>query len=267
MKALGVVLLGLLSFAAVSIAAAGVASSPYQQAQNIVVNPVAGLPGTPITIVGAGFAPPLLAGVEVTVTMDGRVVARPPTDNFGGFTTIVLVPQLGPGRVEIVASDGQNRATTSFTVLAPSIEVDPPGGTPGARVTITGTDFPANAPVTGLSMSSVSVLPAVAPFVDDSGKFEARVIVPELPTGISRVEATVGDMTISTLFNVDVSPAPTEKPTPATPVDPVTPVDPGGPWWREPLVIAAGIAAFGTITAAGLRYLGIRPTGRRPRRG
>jgi hypothetical protein len=74
----------------------------------IVVNPTSGLPGSIVTIEGAGFKP----RSETIITMDGIEVASIGIAPDGTFSATARALELSPGVKPITAHPGQ--ATTEF---------------------------------------------------------------------------------------------------------------------------------------------------------
>ena len=82
------------------------------------ISPTQGRPGTVVTLIGRGFRAfsPLselkFGGIDV------RPVPVPSADSQGGFSTMVLVPQLNAGSHTITAKVSGTVATATYTVLA-----------------------------------------------------------------------------------------------------------------------------------------------------
>jgi hypothetical protein len=117
---------------AVAVAAAGISLSTNS-----------GAAGTTTTVSGSGFN----ANAIVRVLFgggSGSLLGSQSTDGSGNFSGLsVTIPSVTAGTYEIVATDGPNRATASFTVPS-SLVLTPTGGAAGSSVSISGTGLLAN---------------------------------------------------------------------------------------------------------------------------
>ncbi len=141
--------------------------------QTITRSPTNGPVGTSVTVTGSAFLP----SSPVTISYDGAQVTNGTTSSIGAFTSIFLVPSSTRDAHTIIATDGTNTATTTFTVTS-SLSRTPTSGPVGTTITLTGYGFAASTTITirwdgtqlATSPSSVAT--------DSKGAFTATVIAP-----------------------------------------------------------------------------------------
>ena len=126
--------------------------------------------GATATVSGNNFLP----STTVTVTFRGDVVGTATTNSSGGFTLTFVVQHAPAGTFFISATDGTNTIAKSFTVSA-FITVSPNVAAPGAMVTVNGTGFAQNAPIT-LTLGTTSI--TVTPTTNNYGSFQMLVQIP-----------------------------------------------------------------------------------------
>ena len=113
------------------------------------LSPTSGPIGQPVTVSGQGFAP----NSRLIATFDGSQVPFSfTTDGSGNIPSgaIFTVPQgstTGSKTVNIIDSKF-NYASANFTVTTPSITVTPQTGPVGTTITVTGSNFITNSPIT-----------------------------------------------------------------------------------------------------------------------
>ncbi|MCL0064520.1 hypothetical protein M1N84_01260 [Dehalococcoidia bacterium] len=175
----------------------------------ITLAPRSGLPGTEVTVTGVRFppnapgvlsAPGVISPVTFMTTADGAIPA----------TTVTILPGAPAGAHTLTATVGEISDTATFTVIAvpvPIITLDPVEGPRGTEVTVTGTDFPANAP--GIITAPGVIAPETFE-TDRYGAFsQAVTILGGAPFGLATITATVGVVSDDALFTVTPPPAPT----------------------------------------------------------
>lgn len=187
------------------------------------VTPNSGLPGSTITITGTGFAAnqPFTLTFTQGTTVTVLASATGPTTSGGQFTKSVTIPgNAVAGTATITASDTDNNsAGAAFTVVrngAPAVGVAPSLAPPGSTITVTGTNFAANSPITltfGQNTTSTVLISGTAT-TNSSGAFTNTVTVPtSAVTGTATITATdsahnegVGAFNVGTPINVNNGP-------------------------------------------------------------
>ncbi len=111
----------------------------------ITVTPDSDTVGQLFGVIGIGFAP----NTAVTIRFNGSAVATATTDGDGDFVAIGLIPFSIAGTYPIVATDADdNTASSSFTVIPPSVTVSPNTGKVGTSFGFTGQGFAPGTTVT-----------------------------------------------------------------------------------------------------------------------
>jgi hypothetical protein len=111
-------------------------------AAGISVNPNSGAVGTQTTVTGNAFK------INTTVSVffnsggnSGTFLGSQSSDASGNLPgLIVMIPNVTAGNYQIVATDGVNRASTSFSVPS-SLSLSPTSGPTGSGVTVSGAGF------------------------------------------------------------------------------------------------------------------------------
>ncbi len=112
--------------------------------------------GDTITVTGINFG----SSKAITLTIDGVAVAATPTplasSATGGFTASFNIPIIAGGLHTLSVTDGTTTKTAQFTVTAKA-SLDVVTGPVGQSVTVTGSGFTANSPLT-ITFNGVSVV-------------------------------------------------------------------------------------------------------------
>lgn len=179
----------------------GLSVSTTIRVATLEVVPSAGAPGSTATVDGAGFglAFDRAGGCDpVRLTFDGIEVGSAEPQG-GAFSEDVTVPDLAPGTSTVVAEQRRsapacNRATVTFTVIDPdleidpSLEVDPQEATIEEEIEATGADFEPALEVE-LRIGEIDLATVPAGDVDD-GTFAVPFELPEgVPGGEQEVVA------------------------------------------------------------------------------
>jgi hypothetical protein len=184
------------------------ATSNFNVASSLTMTPVKGATGKVVTLMGTGFA----SFATIGVTYDGAIMPTTPstviTDSNGSFSATVTVPQSTAGKHTLIASDGTNSVTGTFTVVS-SISITPKGilhtkSTP-TTISVTGTGFAASSQMTISFDGSVVVPNPTSVSTDSSGNFFATFTVQSgLSTGSHNILVMDGSGdTASATFNVN----------------------------------------------------------------
>ncbi len=168
----------------------------------VTLKPSTGATGKTVTVTGTGFAPTS----TITISYDGSPQTTSPgaiqSNSTGGFTGTFAVPASPVGSNTVNATDGTNFATANYNV-APSISITPKtsAGKNSITVTITGTGYTANSPITITFDGAVQTTTPASVVTLANGGFTATFVVPSTtPAGTYTVQATDG------LGNSDSSP-------------------------------------------------------------
>ncbi len=209
------------------------AIAPFTVIPTITLSQTQGPKNTPVTVTGTGFA----ANSNVGITFGGNAVATTPvvvtTDGFGSFTATFLVPASVAGATPVAATDASgNTASSNFGVTIASISLAPPNAKVGATVTVSGSNFISNSPITiALDGVQVATTTAIATGAIPGG---VTFTVPATPAGAHTITATDSTNNIATA---------TLTVTPNTIIAPTS-----GPYGTSVSITGQGFAASSPIT-------------------
>lgn len=173
------------------------------QGSLLVINPTSGVGGTHVTITGSGFSPHVEINLYIDHSKTGNLIhiGTVTTNSHGGFTTIASIPDLiYPGIATIYAKHNSvTLASGSFSVLFPSIILNPISGVGGTGVTIAGSGFALDEHIgIFLGHSTTGNLKHIGTVTTNgNGGFSTIVTVPE--------DISAGDYIISARENVNHS--------------------------------------------------------------
>jgi hypothetical protein len=182
----------------------------------ITLTPASGTMGTPVTITGTGWVPGATGIVSINClnavgTVLTMVSAVPESD--GSFTAALTIPSTagaGPAIIFFTAADsaavGNVAINQNFSLLPPTVTVDPTAGEVGSTVAVNGQGFLPQSGVTALTIGGVNVLGASPVATDAMGAFTTNITVPGL-VGSQVIATTVGVTTVTTTFTVVAAPA------------------------------------------------------------
>ncbi len=110
----------------------------------ITLSSISGRVGDTIYVSGTGFG----ASTGITINFDTSAATTASTDPYGSFSSIILtIPSTSPGNHTITANDGVAASPAiTFTVL-PKLILSPNVQTAGSQVTMLGSGFTANSPI------------------------------------------------------------------------------------------------------------------------
>ena len=176
------------------------ATTPFTVEASLTLSPTSGAVGSITTATGKGFA----ASASISFTLDG-VAAPSPTcssDTMGSFSCPVTIPAVPHGAQTMVASDGTNTASATFTIGG-SLSLNPVSGTVGSSTSVTGAGFLASRTITFL-LDGVAA-PSASCTSGPSGSFSCTATVPAVANGPQTMVASDGTNTGSATFTVDAS--------------------------------------------------------------
>jgi len=190
-----------------------VATGGFTIGAAITLSPKNGPPGTIVTITGRGLvaanwvslAVTAPAGAGIPSPIANLTVLRTAAD--GTFSGTFVVPSLTAGAKTITATEGTYLPTATFTVIGVTkLTASPTSASPGATVTVTGTNFTA---IAGTVVTVKFSTFTVGTFTTNSaGGFSGAITVPSLPTGpytLQAVDANVLNATITPNFNIAIT--------------------------------------------------------------
>jgi hypothetical protein len=190
------------------------ATATFTVTPNIKIQPTMGPSGATIEVSGEGFAP----SSTLTVTFIGTLVATTPptktTDGLGSFSTITFtVPSATTGLKIVRVTDASgNYDTATFTLGDRTVTLNPTTGAPGTTVTVTGSYFLPNAPIT-IKFDTTTVLTTPTTVTSSTtGTFSATFDIPSGAAGAHTVTASDSDGDSSATFTV-TTPSLTANPT------------------------------------------------------
>jgi hypothetical protein len=157
-------------------------SASFNVTSSIVLSPTIGIIGSPVNVLGYGFA----ASQPIIVKFAGSTVISSDvtTDNFGFFSSTfnVVNGQTAGGKTVNASDANSNFAIATFTVN-PSISLSPTSGDAGSIVTVSGSGFAATKTLTGTYAGSPITLSGTTS-TDATGSFSgASFTVPISTTG------------------------------------------------------------------------------------
>lgn len=188
------------------------ADAQFTVVPTITLSPASGGANEELTVTGTGFG----EEVAITITFDGDpmvISGDEETDEYGSFVSTFIVPsEVEPGTYNIrVEDDDGNTAEAEFGIipnitLSSGATADSPGYV-GMTLTINGTSFNANWPIT-ITYESEKV--TFSTTSGDDGSFSYTITVPTSALGVHIITATDNDQhTAVTRFFMESTPPPT----------------------------------------------------------
>jgi hypothetical protein len=155
----------------------------------ITITPTSGVYADTITVTGTGFG----AGKGITVVIDNAYsLATGTVDAQGNFSATFKVPNLPRGEHLIKVSDGGDKTPEGKFTINQALTIGATTGKLGDKVSLLGTGFAANRPVTvTLGGTAVTTDPG-AITSDQYGSFSGFMNIPALPAGTYTVNVTDG---------------------------------------------------------------------------
>jgi hypothetical protein len=168
-----------------------IARSAFTIEGNLALSPSSGVPGEPLIVRGAGFAP----GENVVLLWDtsAQRIHQTTVVEDGSFQAELRIPDnAGAGTHQLVAVGASSGLTLALTVTVywiPSASVTPDRALPGGKITVAGSRF---IPGTGfyIRWDSTDGPSIGSDMVDGSGRLSTIAIVPLVPAGVYRLYVT-----------------------------------------------------------------------------
>ncbi len=182
--------------------------------KKITIIPPSGALGTTVTITGEGFT----ASEAITIKFNNAPVTTNPaainTDANGSFTASFSVPPILTGVYLVEATDGTYSASANFlakadTTISPITSEASPGYI-GMKLTINGSGFKPNAPVTITYTTEPDVLARVT--TDKNGAFSVIVTIPPSAGGNHIITVSDDDTTRQFIFFMEMEAPPIPAP-------------------------------------------------------
>ena len=184
------------------------AEAAFTTAPKITITPASGIAGDRVTVNGTGLGD----GVDFNVFFDDvAVVANKVTSRQGSFGVIFVVPPKASASYDVkVQDENGNTDKVKFTIAVSAISLSPASGYTSDNVTVSGSSFKANQPITIIfdneNMPSTTSTNA-------TGEFTTTFTVPVRTTGTYAVKASDGPNTAQASFTIGtgatISPATT----------------------------------------------------------
>ena len=179
----------------------------FSTKQSITITPTTGAAADMVTVSGTGFK----AKKAITITFDVLAVTTTPlsvtTNDYGSLSGSFPVPVIVNGTYAVKVTDGTNKASANFTVMA-GASIDKTTGNVGTEVTVSGTGFAVGATVT-VTYDGDEVAIATA---DSNGACKATFKIPASQHGAHTIVATDGTNTKQFTFTMESDSPPVPPP-------------------------------------------------------
>ncbi len=168
----------------------------------ITLNSTTNIVGSPISVSGLNFVPATKVTFKFGTTALVTIPATVTSNSTGGFTGVIFkVPAtVAPADVSVNATDGINKPSTTFTVIA-GLTTSPVSGPNGTQVTFSGTSFTANKAFTFTFAGNPVVTTPTLIKATATGTLTGKFTV----AAISEGTTLVANDTASTSANFDVT--------------------------------------------------------------
>ncbi len=180
------------------------ASADFTVTPHTIIQPTMGPSGATLTVSGQGFA----RSSAIVLTFAGDHMTTTPsaiqTDSSGSFSpSTFLVPTTTTGLKIVRATDAAgNYDTATFTLGNRIITINPTSGPAGTTVTVTGSYYVSNAPITiKFDTATMTTTPPTITS-SDTGTFSASIIVPSSTGGVHKITAADPSDSSTTDFTV-----------------------------------------------------------------
>jgi hypothetical protein len=179
------------------------AEAEFTVEPEISIDPTSGAAGTKVSVSGTGFK----EDHDIDISFDGSEVSTTiETDDLGSFSGTFTVPTKVKDTYTVKASDGSNKHSVDFTIIA-GAELSLTTGNVGTELTVSGTGFTADGTVT-IKYGDTQVATGA---VDADGAFSVAFEVPASQYGLHTITATDGTNTKQLSFTMESEAPPAPK--------------------------------------------------------
>ena len=172
------------------------------------ISPTSGYSGSTVSVTGAGYQ----SNKPVSISFDNDFVKSAPADQNGKLTTTFTVPLRVAGTYTVKASDGDNRAESSFTIVASAslsrVTSAASPGYVGSDISVSGAGFTIGKTATITYDGSQITTTAVSA----TGNFSATFKAPASKGGNHTIIITDGVHTKEVTFVMESAPPSTPRP-------------------------------------------------------
>lgn len=174
------------------------AGTPFSVSPALSVSPSSASPGASVTVKGSGFAE---SQGDITVAL-GAAVKVVLSDNAGSWTATLTVP-FAPGGIYSLRSGGTAPEVATTFTINPMVSLSPSQGSPGTRVTVTGSGFGAN--LKGVSIAFAQSGAVISTDANADGSWNATLIVPSSASGAYSIRSGGSGPVLDAAFTVTPS--------------------------------------------------------------
>jgi|HubBroStandDraft_1064217.scaffolds.fasta_scaffold01014_4 hypothetical protein len=173
----------------------------------LTLTPSSGDVGSAVVAAGDGYKPSTALTLEfgsVQITTSQCSSGSLNSSLSGGFSCTFPVPVVPSGGYSVIATDGINAASKTYTVGAATLSPSPTFGNVGSSVTVTGTGYAPSAPLTlNFSATPISSCTSGSLTAGSSGDFSCAFTVPAAVAGSHLLEASDRTNSGTASFTVD----------------------------------------------------------------
>ena len=169
------------------------------------ISPTTGKPGDQVTLDASGFAP----GASAVITFNNTQVKTATVGTNGSLNETFAVPAVAEGTYEVKVTVNGISRTASFTTEAQT-NFSPSSGPVGTQVSVSGTGFGPNKPLT-LTFDGSAVPGSTGLTVNAEGAFNITFNIPPIQAGSYIISISDGTITETSSFSVSASTPPTPQ--------------------------------------------------------
>ena len=164
-----------------------------------------GKPGDQVTLTASGFA----SGASVVITFNNTQVKTATVGTNGNLNETFTVPAVAEGTYEVKVTVNGISRTANFTTQS-QVNFSPANGPVGTQVSVSGTGFGPNKPLT-LTFDGSAVPGSTGLTVNAEGAFNIAFDVPPIAAGSYTISISDGTITRTSSFAVSASTPPTPQ--------------------------------------------------------